>query len=253
MSALRSTLFVLVLTVAPYVHADESESVCFTAAVDGQKARKAGKLHDARDAFTRCAQAACPAEVTDRCTGWIAEVDEAMPSVLVATQDATGRDLARGTVRIDARVENVLAGQPLPLEPGQHVLVLEVPGEPRVEETIVLREHEKNRRVVLQLPAPPAPIVVVHRSPAPFILGGVGVAFAAAFGALGVVGVLDRQSSGCADGCAPGDYTRVRTELVAADISLGIAGILVVVAIIDFAVTRSGPRKTAFMPLRLVF
>jgi hypothetical protein len=245
--SLKSLLFAIVL-VAPSAHADESEGACFTAAVEGQKARKAGKLHEAREAFARCAQAACPAEVTDHCTSWIAEVDDAMPSVLVATRDASGHDLATGVVRIDAQEQSVLAGKPIPLEPGPHELVLEVPGKPRVVETIVLREHEKNRAVVLELPAPPAPVIVRRPSIAPFVLGGIGLAFAAAFGGFATAGYLDRQSSGCdvPTGCSPGDYTRVRVELVTADVSLGLAGAFLVAAVIDFVLTRSAAKKTAF-------
>jgi len=256
MSALRlkmlCTAIGAVMTLSQGAMADGSEDVCFSAAADGQKARKLGKLHEAREVFTRCAQAACPAEVTERCTGWLAEVDEAMPSVLVATEDASGHDLARGTVRIDGQEQDVLVGKPVSLEPGQHVLVLEVPGEAKVEETIVLREHEKNRRVVLQLHAPS--VVGVHKpSPVPFVVGSIGLAFAASFGVFGVAGMVDRQSSHCDVGCAASDYARVRAELVVADVSLGIAGVLLAVAIIDFAITRSASRRTALAPLHITF
>jgi hypothetical protein len=251
-AAIAVTLVVVALS--PLARADETETVCFASAAEGQKARKAGKLGDARQAFTRCAEVACPSEVTARCTAWIAEIDDAMPSIIVATKDAAGHDLAAGTVHIDQQEQSVLAGQTVSLEPGQHVVALDVPGEPRVEEALVLREHEKNRLVLLQLRPKPAPPIVHKPTALPFVLGGIGLVFGAAFGAFAVAGFLDRQSSHCDSGCVPNDYDRVRAELVTADASLGVAAVLLVTAIIDFAITRSGPKRaTAHAPFSLTF
>ena len=223
-----------------WASASETEKACFAAAEAGQRARQEGKLAEARDAFTRCAEPTCPTAVTDDCTRWIAEIDEAMPTVVIATLDAAGNDLARGKVRIDGKDQDVLGGTPIPLEPGTHVIVLEVPEVIRVQDTVVVREHEKNRRVTLRLPAPPPPPPVHRPTPLPFVLGGVGLVFGAAFGGFATAGFIDRQSAGCDAGCSPGDYSRVRAELVTADVSAGIAVALVAIAIIDFAITRSG-------------
>ena len=221
----------------------------------GAESPKSGKLKEARAAFTRCAQAGCPAEVTDRCTGWIADVDDAMPSIIVSAQDGLGHDLASGTVHVDDEQQSVLAGQTLLLEPGPHTLVLDVPGKPRVTETVVLKEHEKNRRVLLALPVV-ASVELPKKKPsvAPFVLGGVGLFFGAVFGGFAIAAVVDRQSSGCDTGCAAPAYGRVRAELVTADASLGLAAAFVIAAIIDFAVTRSEPKRTiAHIPLGFAF
>ncbi len=245
------------VSLSSVARADENASppedrACFDAAVAGQKARKAGKLIEARADFLRCAQAACPGEVTAHCTEWMTEADEAMPSVLVAAQDERGADVSSGVVRVDGDPHpEVLEGKALPLEPGTHVIRFEVTGRSPVEQSIVLREHEKNRRVTLRLAALPA-----RRTPiAPFILGGVGVAAGLAFGALGTVGVLDRQSSHCDTGCTPGDFGRVRAELLAADISLATAAVFVVAAVIDYLIERpkSAARASGSLPLGLRF
>jgi hypothetical protein len=240
---MRALIFIAssLLLVATSARADEG--TCFDAAVEGQKARKAGHLGEARAAFTRCAEAACPAEVTDRCTRWIAEVDDAMPSIIVDARDAKGRDLARGTVRIDARDQSVLSGKPVSLEPGQHTVILDVPGEKRIEEIVVLHEHEKNRTVVLQLAPPPEPPRKL--SAAPFVFGGIGVAFGLGFGALATVGFLDRQRSHCDTICGSADFSRVQTELILADVALGATVVFLGIAIVDFIVTRSAPRRPA--------
>lgn len=228
----------LLVLLAPTLHADEThEDTCFDAAVAGQKARKAGELATARAAFLRCAQAACPAEVTARCVDWAAEVDGAMPSVLVAAQDEHGRDMLTGTIRIDGTSHpEALSGQAVPLEPGAHVLRLEITGRAPVEQSIVTREHEKNRRVVLRIAATPKRPSIV-----PFVLGAIGGAAALSFGAFATVGLIDRHSSHCDIGCGTSDANRVRAEFWAADISLATSGTFVVAAIVSYIISRVTP------------
>jgi hypothetical protein len=236
----RYVLAALVVCVAAPAFADDTEKACFAAAEAGQRARQLGKLGEAREAFARCARATCPTAVTDDCTRWLAEVDDVMPSVVVVLLDAAGRDLSSGRVFIDGHEQNASdTTRSIALEPGTHQIALEAPATPRVEQTIVLREREKNRQVTLRLPAPPPPPPVHKPSVAPFVIGGVGLFFAASSGAFATAGYLDRHSAHCDVGCAPGDYARVRVELVTADAALGVAAVLVVAAIIDFAVTRS--------------
>ena len=227
-----------------------SENVCFDAAVAGQKARKNGDLRAAREEFLRCARAACPAEVTQRCTSWVADVDAATPSILVAPQDDRGRDLTTGVVRVDGELRaEAFQGKPITLMPGAHTVRFEVAGRPPVEQPIVVREYEKNRRVVLRL-APPPP-----KMPAtPFVLGGIGIGAGLAFGALSLVGFFDRQSSHCDVACASSDYSRVNAELIGADVALGVAVVFVTIAIIDYVVERPAKMHTrASLPFVLRF
>ncbi len=240
---------------APILHADgaqQEDTACFDAAVAGQKAQKAGELGNARAAFLRCARAVCPAEVTARCTNWVAEIDAAMPSVLIAAQDDRGHDLLNGVIRIDGVSHpEALEGQSVTLEPGPHTLRLETVGRAPVEQSVVVREHEKNRRVVLRI----APLVVVHRtSIVPFVLGGIGVVAGLTFGAFATAGVVDRQSSACDSGCGPTDASRVRTELMIADVSLVTAGVFIIAAIVGYVVTRpSASTRTGWLPLGIRF
>lgn len=225
-----------------------TENVCFEAAVTGQKARKSGDLPAARAAFLRCAQAACPAEVTDRCTGWIAEVDAAMPTVIVAPQDEAGRDATRGTVMID-RVAHAEAfeGKPITLTPGAHVVRYEIEGRAPVEQSIVVRESEKNRRVIVRL----APLPTKSSS-APFVIGAFGAASGLVFGGFAIGGALDRSSSHCDTGCSASAYSRVNAELVTADVALGVAVVLVTVAVVDFFVARGRAKASTATALPFV-
>ena len=87
------------------------------------------------------------------------------------------------------------------------------------------------------------------------MLGGIGIASGLAFGALSIIGALDRQSSHCDTGCPAGAYDRVNAEFIAADITLGAAALLVGIAIIDFVVTRpsSSRSRAAQEPLVVRF
>ena len=235
-------LYVSAALVSGVARADDAhEDVCFDAAVAGQKARKNGELAKAREEFLRCAHAACPAEVTSRCTGWVAEVDAAMPSVLVAPQDERGRDLTRGVLRVDGQPRSeAFRGEPIVLEPGAHVVRFEIAGRAPVEQQIVVREYEKNRHVSLRLAPLPQ-----RTSVAPFVLGGIGVAAGLAFGGFAIGGAVDRNSSHCDTGCPSAAYNRVNTEFIVADVALGAAALFVGIAIIDWIVTRPSSRTRA--------
>ncbi len=238
---MKATALVLVFAAARVALADgaPNEDVCFDAAVAGQKARKSGVLPKARADFLRCAQAACPAVVTARCTGWVAEVDAAMPSIVVAPQDDRGRDATLGTVIVDGTSHpESFAGQPITLTPGAHTVRFEVQGRAPVEQAIVVREYEKNRRVPMRL------LPLAAKTPiAPFVLGGIGVLSGLAFGGFAIAGAVDRSSSHCDTGCASTAYSRVSAELVTADVTLGVAVVFLTIAVVDYFVVRGARAK----------
>ena len=71
MSARRMRSLVVAVTVgvgaawSPLAHADQAQ--CFSAPVEGQKLRQAGKLLAARERFLACAQKECPKEIVGDC------------------------------------------------------------------------------------------------------------------------------------------------------------------------------------------
>jgi len=224
--------------------AQDVQSSCFNAAVKGQELRKAGKLMEARTQFVACARETCPAEVTGRCSTWIIEVDEAIPSVIVVAQDAAGHELGAGAVvRVDGAPIDIAHAIKLP--PGPHTFALEAIGQQPVQETVTLREGERGRQVVLRLAAMPGDgheelpkKPISHTSPMPWILASVGLVGAASFGAFAIAGTVDRSQSHCDVGCGSSDASRVRAELLVADISLGVAVAFGVIAVIDWLVLR---------------
>lgn len=78
---------------------------CLDAATKGQRLRDAHKLLDARVQLRICAAAECPAVVQSDCAHWLAEVEHALPSIVITARNGAGADLVEVTVSVD--------GQPL--------------------------------------------------------------------------------------------------------------------------------------------
>jgi hypothetical protein len=129
---------------------------CIDANVRSQDLRRDGKLSAARDALHTCAVPACPAIVRDDCTKRLDELEKAQPTVIFEVRDESGNDLVAVNVTVDGQPFAArLGGAPLPVDPGEHTFAFEVPGQPRFEKKLVLREGEQGRRERVTIgPAP---------------------------------------------------------------------------------------------------
>lgn len=134
---------------------------CVAAASSAQDLRRDNKLVSAREQLITCARAACPAAVQHDCVGWLAEIEDAMPTITLTVSDANGVDVIEANILLDDRPYLTrLEGRALAMDPGIHVLHIEVAGATPFEQRIVVREGEKNRVVALTVPTPePAPVV----------------------------------------------------------------------------------------------
>ena len=130
---------------------------CLMAPVEGQKLQKAGKLLDARDRYATCATNACPAEVVEDCMRWMRQVDDALPSVVVAARDPKGHDLADVRVSIDGKVPVEMSSRAIRLDPGAHVFLFRQSGSADQEQPVTLREGEKNREIFATFGTLPEP------------------------------------------------------------------------------------------------
>ncbi len=209
-------------------HATATDEVCFAAAADGQRARNEGRLLSARAHFDVCAQRTCDAKVVQRCVGWLAEVEAATPSIVLAVQDASGHDLVDASVFIDGVArEGVLGGRAMPLDPGPHVVRCVRPGVDPVEQSIVMREREKARpiRIVFAAPAVARDVTAARPPRVPvsvYLLGGVGILSLAVGTYFGVSGLTDRSSLGCAVECSRDEAAAVSRQLLVADVVSGV-------------------------------
>jgi hypothetical protein len=205
----------------------DSVEACGSAAVDGQKLWRAGRLKEARGRFEICSRPSCREDIVHDCGTWLAEIDRAMPSVVVTARDAAGHVLTDVSVSIDGRVRDDGLLRPVPLDPGEHVVVLERSNATPLTRTITLREGDRMElaMVFAEQPRSSAKGLTEGRPlPTPvFVAGGIGAVSLGAFGIFGAIGYADWRSSHCNEGCAQADAARVRRELVIADVSLVIA------------------------------
>jgi hypothetical protein len=193
---------------------------CFDAALAGQKLQREGRLTAARAAFVACAQVGCPDAVAKQCAAWLLGATDALPSVTLEARDEDGRDLADVSVTVDGAPRPLpLEGRDVALDPGRHTFLWRRGNSQSVQTSIVLLEHEKGRQVVATFPSAERRSVPV----ATYALGGGAVVAGAVFGVLGVKGYEDRHAFGCDLACTSLQYSQVRREFVAADVSLGVA------------------------------
>jgi hypothetical protein len=258
----------------PASAADKTTLACIDAAEQGEKARSSANLVKARELFTRCAASDCPSVLRHDCTTWLDETTQQIPSVVVGARDANGEDVLDATATVDGvRAQDRLDGTAIELNPGPHVIRVEGSNHVSAEERVVIRAGEKSRTIVLTLaafvepsssvvsaaPSSPAPSAAVTGSPGRergssgvplgvYVFGGVGVAALGAFTYFGVRGKHDADylRSTCAPACASSDVDHAHTELVVADVSLGVV-VLAVAAATYFGIRAlERPRDAAW-------
>jgi hypothetical protein len=186
----------------------------------------------ARNEFASCAVESCPQVIREDCTQFGAEVEAALPSVVIVAQSPAGRDFASATVKIDGSADALpVDGRAVFVDPGQHAFTVSAPDGSQASVATLVRESEKGRRIVVQL-APPtpvsseAPITVERRTPSPlvYVLGGVGLLAAGSFTYFGLDGrSRENDLKACAPACDPAEVSKMRRSYLVSDVSLGVA------------------------------
>ena len=70
--------------------ADVTRAQCVEAYERAQYMRRESKLRGAREALLVCAQDSCPAATRGDCVPWLAEVERALPTIVIAARDERG-------------------------------------------------------------------------------------------------------------------------------------------------------------------
>jgi hypothetical protein len=249
----------LIATAAPGERAEVQ--ACIRASTRGQELRDSGDLLGARSEFRGCAIQACPQAIRSDCARWLADVQQAVPSVVLVVREGQ-TDLTDAEIAVDGKVVQ-LEGRPLELNPGPHRVSATRDGTMK-SESLIVSAGERNRLFVISWvpalsPAPvavPAPLPVAVEPPrvaeqppppsspappasrvsesstspslaGPLALAGAGVVGVVVFASVGAWGQSELNSlsaspCGQARTCAPGAADGVRTKFVAADIGLGV-------------------------------
>jgi hypothetical protein len=159
--------FVMASTLTCAAHAEKpTTAACLDA---HESSVDLGKRHDllgARAQLRRCVDDACPKTIRDECTARLAEIDSAVPTLLVEVKSGTDEDVPGATVTLDGRLPALrVDGIPLESNPGDHVVLVEAAGFRPLTKNVTLQSGEKGRRlrVILEpasqepTPLPPPP------------------------------------------------------------------------------------------------
>lgn len=256
-----ATLFVATSVVSTASAADEKKA-CVAAYEQSQVLRNESKLSDAKKAMLVCARDVCPAALRTDCVGWLSEVESSIPSVVVDAKDRAGKDIVSVKVSVDGKsVLTTLDGKPMTMDPGAHTFRYETSGFPPIEEQVVVKTGEKNRKITVVFKSPgdgdkqvgggggktSEPVVIdpakpSNRKTVAYVLGGVGIVALGAgtfFYVSGKGAESDLRDQPCAASktCAQGDVDDVKKKYLFGDIamatgivSLGVGAFLYVTA-----------------------
>jgi hypothetical protein len=239
-------------SIGPAQAANDKE-VCLDAHAKGQELRLAGKWVAATTLFRTCSAGTCPGPVTQDCTRWCDELHAATPSILVAATRPDGADTVDVTLVIDgARASERLPTTSLELDPGEHTIRLEHAGWLPVEERVVLREREKDRRVGLRfkLSSPATTASTSGGSTFGLVMVGVGAVLLTTgitFGVLGKVREDDLAGSVCGRNgtCATEDVDVVRQRYWIGGITGGAGVLALAVGLYSLLTRPSAPQADA--------
>ena len=237
---------------------DPAAKGCIEAYEQVQTLRDGGQLSDARERAIECARDVCPKVLSTECAQWLDQIAQSMPTVVLGATLPDGQDITAVSVTVDKHpLAQELGARSLAVDPGTHVFVFESKEHGTVEMKVVLREGEKNRRVVAAFEkkdaknGPLKPKVTRPVPAATWVLGGVGVlgiVGGTVFESLGLVkkGELDK----CKPHCAASDVNAMSRNFVVGDVALSI-GVVSLAAGALVYLTRpemSEPAKTSRIP-----
>jgi hypothetical protein len=209
----------LVATAPQLGRADEAQA-CSTAYDVTQAQRRAGQFSLARRSAILCSRESCAEFIRVDCAQWLGEIDASQPTVVIVVRDAAGKETSAARVELDGMpwLAN-LDGKAQPIDPGQHTVRFMLSGD-AIEETLQIREGEKNRSLSASFEKKPAPVSSAAISPpapaaappagwesetptavAPWIIGGVGVAGLLVGAIAGGVVLHDRAVVGDSSQC----------------------------------------------------
>jgi hypothetical protein len=250
--AIASTL-AAVLTTTP-ARADD-KAACIDANSKGQRFRDEHKLVEAREQLRICAAAHCPAVIQTDCASWLAEVEKALPGVVVTAKNGAGAYLVDVKVSVDGQpLLSKLDGRAVPLNAGPHAFHFEGADGTSVDQQVFVREGDKNQPVTAVLGEPArAPSGSNAHAVEPvkpgantdtsanakttssplktvgWVTGGVGVVGLGLGAAFGLIAMGDKSGAHCDANnvCDPGSTSGIKSAALVSDIGWIAGGVLV--------------------------
>lgn len=222
--------FVLAVLIAATAHAEPTTpaDACADASEKGQLLKIKGKLRAARGEFLTCVNDTCPPLVRKDCAQFLVDLETATPTVVLGAREPNGGDLTDVRVLVDAQlIAEHLDGKAIPMDPGVHKFRFEAKGRVPVEQTVVVREGERNRVIAVTLPPEGGDTATVEKRGAPvgaWIAAGVGFVGLGAFAVLGLSARAEFNDleNRCGSRCTDDEVDPVRRKALFADIGLGV-------------------------------
>jgi hypothetical protein len=225
----------------------DDKAACLDAASRGQRLRDNHAMVEAREQLRVCAAAGCPSVVQTDCAGWLADVERALPTVVVTARSGAGADLVDVKVSVDGKpLVSRLDGRAVPMDPGSHSFHFEGADGASLDRQVVVREGEKDQAVAVVLAVARAvPAAPVPGSPAAatgpeaggssspwktvgWVAGGVGVAGLAMGTVFGIIAMADKSSAHCDANnvCDPGTIGGIKSAAMVSDVGWIAGGVL---------------------------
>jgi hypothetical protein len=239
-------------------------ATCIAAHHDAQELRRAGKLLDAGKKLLVCASETCPGPIVTDCVTWTGQLEEATPS-LVLEIEVDGRAPTEAKVSVD-NVATKDWSHAIVVDPGAHVVKVEVPSFAPYVEKVVMAEGHRRRllSVKFETPAPAAPpprsdgaadgaATPEPARPVPFLtypflaVGVAGLAGFAVFAPLGKVQQTNLEH-GCAQtprGCSESDLGPMKTDYLIGDVALSVGAASLITAAIVYLTRPTESSKPA--------
>jgi hypothetical protein len=229
----------LVVTTAAFAR---DKAACLEAASRGQRLRDTHKLVEAREELRACAAIECPSVVQSDCANWLAEVEKALPSVVLTAKNGSGVDLADVKVSVDGQpLASRLDGRALPMNAGSHSFRFVGADGASLDQQVLVTEGEKNQRVAVVLGQAPATPLPLQGAPTAgdsggssgpsrtvgWVLAGAGVAGLGVATAFGIIALEDKNAHCDANNvCASGTVGGIKGAALASDVGWIAGGVL---------------------------
>lgn len=232
---------------------------CLAAHLNGQELRQSSKLLESREQFRMCARQECPGAIARDCVEWLGQYERRIPSITVrVTADGAGRPDAR--VSLDGVAIDNRNGKAFELNPGAHVVRVELPPFAPFETSVLVSEGDQFRVVEAAFASPerpglsgqpatdatPAPVVMERPVPTlAYVFGAVTLAAAGngAGWALSSWSLRQELDKACAPVCKPSSVEVLKQRAMIADISWGVSVASLIATVTFYALRPEVPME----------
>jgi hypothetical protein len=211
-------------------------------------ATRSDKLVSAREKLRICSRPSCKPWMVRECTKWLDEIEDRIPTVVLAARDGKGAEISDASVTLDgAPFATSLDGRAIGLDPGEHTFVFTRPDGRHASQRLIVKEGVKAQLVTVSLDASqtasPRANAAPTRTPDPalaeddhgaarlrvvgFAVGGVGIAGLVVGGIFGLRTFSKKSDASCENGaCDPGALSEARSAATISTIAIAGGGLL---------------------------